>query len=140
MTGLAERPTTATHEDRPSWGRGVLASYDNVTPARSDDATRLKLTLRDFIIAALAIAGTWGLQVATTERYQGKTTAAIENLATKFDGYVQQQSNTNGSLQRQIDEIRRRAEQGVVYGVEAEKEAARLEGIMLGAGVKERAK
>lgn len=123
-------------DDCSESSRGVLASLFRMTPARSDDATKLRITLRDFIVAAIAIAGMWGLQVATQERAQGQTTAAIQTLGTKFDGYVQKQTEANTEFQRQLDAVARRAELGVVTGNHAVEEAARLQGILMGAGIK----
>jgi hypothetical protein len=126
----------ATARDWPESARGVLASSGDVTPARrSEDLTRSKITLRDAIVAALAIAGMWGLQVATQERAAARTQASIETLSTKFDGYVQKQTEANAEFQRQLDEVRKQANLGVAYGIEAKTEAARLGGIMTGTGI-----
>lgn len=106
-----------------------MASYGDVTHVqgrRADDITKKYwITLRDAFLIAIGAAGMWGTQVAT----QNKTQASIEALTAEV-------RSSHADMQRQIDEIRRRAEQGVVYGVEAEKEAARLEGLLVGSGVK----
>jgi hypothetical protein len=116
-------------EDRPAWGRGVLALYEHMTGRRSDDVVKTsRITLRDFIIAAISISGMWGLQVATSTR----TTAAIEQLGMKLDGYIQKQAEHNIEMQRQVDEVRRQANLGVVLANEAKTEAAKLEGMFIG--------
>lgn len=115
--------------------------FHAVTPQsaqrRSTDVTkRYGLSYRDALIFALGAAGMWGTQVAT----QQKTTSAISELGVKVSDYVEKQAETNSQVQRQVDQIRGRAELGVVLGNEAKSEAARLEGIMIGAGIKGAAK
>jgi hypothetical protein len=120
----------------PTEGRGVLASYGDVTRPvdgrRTSDISKSRLTVRDVILLVVGAASMWGTQVAT----QWRTQSAIDTLGTKFDGYVQKQSEANIEFQRQLDEVRKTANLGVVTANSAEKEAARLEGILLGAGIK----
>jgi len=108
--------------------------YACVTPTRAEnDANKLyRLTLRDIVVMLITVAGMWGMQVAT----QGHMQASIDVLGGKLDGYVIRQAEANIEFQRQLDEVRKQAALGVVLGNEAKTEAARLGGILVGAGVK----
>lgn len=123
---------TATIDERPVWGRGALAKNDAVTPRASDDAAKFKLSLRDVLILLAGALAMYGAQLGV----QWRTQAAIDNLAVKMDGYQQKQEKENVEMQRQLDEVRRTANMGVAVGNDAAKEAARLEGILMGAGIK----
>lgn len=115
-------------EETRSERRGVLASYGIVTPTpgrRTDDISKFKMVLRDALFLAIGAASMWGTQVAT----QSRTQAAVEHLGEEIRGM-------RDDLQRQIDEVRKTANLGVVDGTAAQVEAARLQGIMLGAGIK----
>lgn len=120
--------------DRPVWGRGVLASYANVTPQhqRADDfITKSRLTLRDFVVAAIAIASMWGLQVAT----QYGMRSDIRDWGTKFDAYVQQQNAITASLQGQINEWRAETKLNRERTSDQDKALSELRGFLVGAGL-----
>jgi hypothetical protein len=81
----------------------------------------------------------YGAQIAAQGKTQAaidKTNAAIENFSTKFDGYTLRQSSVNDSLQRQIDDGRRESALNRVNLEDMNKEIAKLQGILLGAGIK----
>lgn len=133
MTALHLSTAEFTQDERASWRRGVLALYGPVTNGRRDyDFPRLKVTIRDAVIAGLTVAGMWGLQIAT----QSKTQGAIETLVVKVDGYMATQATTNMELQRQIDDTRRTANLALVNDAQTAKELAELKGFLAGSGVK----
>ena len=103
-----------------------------MTPSRGDDIQRFKVTLRDGIVAAGAVAAMWGTQVAT----QTGMRSDIRDLKTSFDLAQGQQVKTNGDLQRQIDEIRRTANLAIVSDGETSKDLATLRGYLEGLGIK----
>ena len=108
-----------------------MASYGPVTPVK-DDATKFKITLRDFIVGVLGAAGMWGMQIAT----QYGMRSDIRDLGTKFESYQKTQMTTNDDLQRQIDEARRTAAGARVAADDATVSLAELKGILIGAGIK----
>ncbi len=97
-----------------------------------DTVKQSRVTLRDGIVAAIAIAGMWGAQVAT----QGGLRSDIRDLKTSFDAAQSRQVETNGSLQRQIDEVRKTASLALVNDAETSKNLAALRGYLEGLGVK----
>ncbi len=121
-----------TEPDSAPWPRGVLASYENVTPQRrSDDITTRKLSLRDAVFIALGVAGMWGVQVAT----QYGIRSDVRDLKTSFDAYVQQQSSTNISMQQQINEWRSETKLNRERSVEQDKALSELRGFLVGSGI-----
>src|SRR5579872_453553 len=98
---------------------------------REDDATRMRITVRDFLIAVIGAATMWGIQIATQWRLQ----SGIDQLSIKITGYQDKQDAANTEFRRQIDEVRRAANMGIEKGSEAAVEAARLQGMLLGAGI-----
>lgn len=116
----------------PGRGEAFWRNHDVTTGRRTSDITKSRLTLRDVVLIVFGAAGMWGTQVAT----QWRTQSAIDTLGTKFDGYVQKQTEANVEFRRELDEVRKTANLGVVTANNAAKEAARLEGILLGAGIK----
>jgi hypothetical protein len=121
----------ATHEHRPAWVRGVLASYGPVTPVK-EDASRFKLSLRDAILLFAGCLAMYGAQQAT----QWGLRSDIRDLGTKFESYQQRQMTTNDDLQRQIDEARRTAAGARIAADDATVSLAELKGILIGAGIK----
>lgn len=109
-----------------------MASYGNVTPSRHDDIGKFKITLRDALALLLGCVAMYGAQFAA----QYGMRSDIRDLGTKFESYQQKQQDTNGSFQRQLDEIRRESALNRVNIEEAQKQAAELKGILLGAGIK----
>ncbi len=108
-----------------------MASYENVTPQRSEDfTTRNKITLRDAILLAIGAATMWGTQLAG----QWKTQSLLDNLGTKFESYQLKQVETVNDLQRQIDEWRQETKLNRVNTAETNKELSELKGILLGSG------
>jgi len=104
-----------------------------MTPSRADDVvSKSRVTLRDGIVAAIAIAGMWGVQVGT----QGGLRSDIRDLKTSFDLAQGQQVKTNSDLQRQIDEVRKTANLAIVNDAETSKDLATLRGYLEGLGVK----
>ena len=111
-----------------------MASYANVTPQhqRADDfITKSRLTLRDFVVAAIAIASMWGLQVAT----QYGMRSDIRDWGTKFDAYVQQQNAITASLQGQINEWRAETKLNRERTSDQDKALSELRGFLVGAGL-----
>lgn len=103
-----------------------------MTPSRADDVSRFKVTLRDGIVAAGAVAAMWGTQVAT----QGGMRSDIRDLKTSFDAAQSRQVETNGSLQRQIDEVRKTASLALVNDAVTSTNLATLRGYLEGLGIK----
>lgn len=124
--------TTATYDEGAPGRRGVLALYEDVTPTRNDDASKFKISLRDALWLLMGCLGMYGAQVAA----QYGMRSDIRDLATEFRSYQSKQSDTNNSVQRQLDEIRKESALNRVNGEEAQKEIAELKGILLGAGIK----
>ncbi len=112
--------------DRPAWGRGVLASYGDVTPSptpgrRDYDLTLSRLTLRDAILIALGVAGMWGVQLAT----QYGMRSDIRDLGTKFENVRQDAASA-----RQLANL------AIVNDAQTAKELAELKGFLAGAGIR----
>ncbi len=122
MLGVA-----STLEDSSARSRGVLASYEDVTPTRRDtDITKTRqLSFRDGIMLAIGVASMWGLQVAT----QKDIRSDIRDLGTKFE--VSQQL-----MQRQIDEIRKQSSMNEVQERTTALEMSELKGFLIGSGMK----
>jgi hypothetical protein len=122
-----------SNQERPAWGRGVLAKNDRMTPGRRlDDASKFKLTLRDAMLLLVGCLGMYGAQVAN----QWGMRSDIRDLKTAFDSYQQRQTETNSVLQRQIDEWRAETKLNRVNISNNENAVAELKGILLGAGIK----
>lgn len=100
--------------------------------AGDDVVSKSRVTLRDGIVAAIAIAGMWGVQVGT----QGGLRSDIRDLKTSFDAAQSHQVETNASLQRQIDDIRKAANLAIVSDADTSKDLASLRGYLEGLGVK----
>ena len=123
---------TATIQDRPAWGRGVLASYVRMMSRATDDISRLRVTLRDVVIL---LAGAGAMFAAQTSRDRGLQ-AGIDNLTTLVQGYERQQVETDSALQRQIDQARQQAALAIVNDANTAKELSELKGFLEGAGIK----
>lgn len=121
-----------TLHERSPWSRGVLASYDPMTPTRSEDISKFKLTIRDALCLLAGALAMYGAAIAA----QYGTRSDIRDLGTKFESYQQKQNDTNSSLQRQIDEWRAETKLNRVNTEETQKAIAELKGILLGAGIK----
>jgi hypothetical protein len=89
------------------------------------------MSMRDAVVFTLGVAGMWGVQVAT----QTKTQNAIENLGTKMEAFVEKETERDLELQRQIDELRKKADLAIVLANEAKTETARQEGMLTGSGI-----
>ena len=114
------------------WPRGVLASYDTVTPGRrQDDAAKFRLTIRDVILLLAGCLGMYGAQIGV----QWGMRSDIRDLKTSFDGYVQQQSSTNTALQQQINEWRAETKLNRERSVEQDKALSELRGFLVGSGI-----
>jgi hypothetical protein len=99
---------------------------------RGADVSRSWVTLRDGIVAAASVAAMWGTQVAT----QAGMRSDLRDLKTSFDAVRAQQVDTNGILQRQIDEVRKTANLALVNDAETSTDLATLRGYLEGLGVK----
>ncbi len=124
---------TTRHEDGPARARGVLASYEDVTPhQRADDfTTKSRINLRDVVFVTLGIAGMWGAQLAT----QYGMRSDVRDLGTKFDAYVQQQNASTLSLQTQINEWRAETKLNRERSTDQDKALSELRGFLIGAGL-----
>lgn len=120
-------------EDRPAWARGVLASYDHVSPGqRSEDfTTKSRITLRDVVLILVGCLGMYGTQLAT----QYGMRSDVRDLGTKFDAYVQQQNATTASLQTQINEWRAETKLNRERSSDQERALSELRGFLVGAGL-----
>jgi hypothetical protein len=112
--------------DEGFWPHGL------VTPARADDPTRFKLTLRDALALLAGCLAMYGAQMAA----QYGLRSDIRDALTRFESYQQQQSGTNAVLQRQIDEWRGETKLNRVDVTNLATEISELKGIMMGAGIK----
>lgn len=112
--------------------RGVLASYANVTPIRTDDPSKWKLSIRDVVLLLIGCAGMYGAQIARDSSMNAK----MDRIGDKIDAAISTQGGVNDEFRRELDRVRGRAELGVVLGNEAKAETAKLEGMLIGAGVK----
>lgn len=110
---------------------GFWPSHE-VTPARNDDVSRFKITLRDALWLLCGCLAMYGAQFAA----QYGMRSDIRDLGTKFESYQLKQQQTDGEFQRQIDEIRREAALNRVRSEDAAKEVAEIRGILLGSGIK----
>jgi hypothetical protein len=114
-------------------GRGGLWPYGLVTPGRrDDDASKLRLTVRDGLLLLAGCLGMYGAQVGV----QWGMRSDIRDLKTSFDNYQQRQDGTNGELQRQINEWRGETKLNRENNATTDKAVAELKGILLGAGIK----
>jgi len=111
--------------------RGVLALHDKVTPTRTEDASKFRITVREVLFLVVGAASMWGAQVATQSRIQ----SAIDNLGTRFDGYIQTQMATNTELQRQIDEWRAETKLNRERDSDRQRELAEVKGLLTGLGI-----
>lgn len=65
---IAARAESTHEQDRSTWGRGVLASYGNLTPAAKDpksdaiEVGRLRFSWRDICVLAVALGAFWSLR------------------------------------------------------------------------------
>lgn len=114
--------------DRADERRGVLASYGDVTP----QLTKSSVTIRDGIVAAVAIASMWGMQVAT----QYGLKSDVRDLLTKLEAYQRSQENTNSSVQREIDDLARKEALDGVRLEETRVIIAEIKGFMTASGMK----
>jgi len=121
----------ATIQDRPTWGRGVLASYVRMTARSADDASKFKITLRDGV---LLLAGMLTMYGALVSR-EGRIEAAVTNIDTKLTSYQQEQANSVSYLQQQLNEQRAATKLATELAHESESETAELKGMMEGAGI-----
>jgi hypothetical protein len=103
-----------------------------MTPRASDDASKFKLSVRDVLILLAGGLAMYGAQLGV----QWRTQAAIEQLGTKFDGYVQKQENTNAALQRQIDEWRAETKLNRERMNDTERTLAEIKGVLTGSAMK----
>lgn len=96
------------------------------------DISRLKLTLRDMLVIVVTIGGMWGVQTAT----QWSMRSDIRDLKTLFESYERLQSDTNSTLQRQVDEWRAETKLNRVNLETTQRELAELKGLLVGSGLK----
>ncbi len=125
--------TAIPFEDSAAGRRGVLASYDAVTPAKAtDEIGKFKITLRDALWLLMGCIAMYGAQFAA----QYGMRSDIRDLSTQFTSYQQKQQSTDYEFQRQLDEIRKESALNRIKVDDAAREAAELKGILLGAGIK----
>ncbi len=123
---MHDTATATAQEDRPVWGRGVLASSGLVTPSRRiDDVAKFKISLRDAILVLLGCVGMYGAQVARDYGLRSD----MRDLQTSFEASVRSQ-------QQQIDQWRQETKLNNVNITNVQTELAKLQGILLGAGIK----
>ncbi len=133
-TDTRRRDETATGNDRPAWGRGVLASYAAVTPPgrRLSDADRkFTLTFRDALALLVGCLGMFALQLGA----QYGLRSDIRDLKTTFESYQQKQNETNSMLQRQIDEWRVETKLNRERDGDRQREVAEVKGLLTGIGI-----
>lgn len=114
-----------TFDDYAPERRGVLASYDAVTPSRSDEIARYKLSLRDVILLLVGCAGMYGAQVARDSGLRSD----MRNLQTSFEA-------SRDSQEKEIALWRAETKLNAVDIAITQKEVAELKGILMGAGIK----
>ena len=123
---------SVTFEERGAGRRGVLASYEPVTPSRTDDASKFKLTVRDVLLLLAGCVAMYGAQLAT----QYGMRSDIRDLGTKFENFQMKQGEVNESLRREIDEWRRETKLARVENAETARALSELRGILIGSGIK----
>jgi hypothetical protein len=116
---------SATFDQRSPWGRGVLASYDAVTPNRADEIAKHKITVRDAVLVLIGCAGMYGAQVARDSGLRSD----MRNLQTSFE-------DARESQQKEIALWRAETKLNAVDLATVQKEVAELKGILMGAGIK----
>lgn len=126
MNSDAIYPTDVdTTADRPVWGRGVLASWFGMTPSRSDEIAKYKLSIRDVLLLLVGCAGMYGAQVARDSGLRSD----MRNLQTSFEA-------SRDSQEREIAQWRAETKLNAVDIAITQKEVAELKGILMGAGIK----
>ena len=119
-----------TEHKRPLWGRGVLASYGDVTPARAD-ASKLTFPLQLVIIIVGGVVATvGGFWVATSTMRSD-----LRDIKTTMESYQQQQRQELGTLQTQINEWRTETKLNRERDSDRMKEIAELKGLLTGLGI-----
>lgn len=103
-----------------------------MTPGRNDDATKFKLTLRDALALLAGCLAMYGAQVGA----QWSLRSDIRDLKTAFENYQQRQTETNGAVQRQIDEWRALSKLAHEKATDNQAALARIEGFIQGSGMK----
>ena len=130
MVNGAVNATRDAHVGREGfWAHGLVTP---VGGRRDDDAAKFRLTIRDVVLLLAGCLAMYGAQIGV----QWGMRSDIRDLKTAFEGYQQKQNDTNGSLQRQIDETRRQANLAIVNNAETAKELSELRGYLEGAGIK----
>lgn len=116
---------TATQVEWAAWPRGVLASLVGMTPTRSDEIARYKLSLRDVLLLLVGCAGMYGAQVARDSGLRSD----MRNLQTSFEA-------SRDSQEKEIALWRAETKLNSVDIAITQKEVAELKGILMGAGIK----
>lgn len=117
---LREPQTESARSGEASWRPRAL------TPSRrSDDISKFRLTLRDAILLLVGCIGMYGAQVARDYGLRSD----MRDLQTSFDASVRSQ-------QQQIDQWRQETKLNGVNIANVQTELAKLQGILMGAGIK----
>ena len=97
-----------------------------MTPSRrSDDISKFRLTLRDAILLLIGCIGMYGAQIARDYGLRSD----MRDLQTSFEAATRSQ-------QQQIDQWRQETKLNGVNIAIQQTELAKLQGILLGAGIK----
>lgn len=118
----------ALREPETEFARSVEASWRprDVTPSRrSDDISKFRLTLRDAILLLIGCIGMYGAQIARDYGLRSD----MRDLNTSFEAATRSQ-------QQQIDQWRGETKLNGVNISNIQTELAKLQGILLGAGIK----